>query len=170
MSGKRNLYDYAKEVHNAEIQAFYDIERKAGQYFSACGLLLSAAGVTIGFSLNHFIPPHGYLKSTLALLSLLIAAGLLSSGFFLFRVLAVAGLRIPPLNDQIINAFTSNTEDEIYEQLSIKMRDATEQNRGVVKRKTQALKRGYWCIFITLVLLALFGVIFVADKWHSASQ
>jgi hypothetical protein len=96
MSISRQLYEYASEVHKSEIEAFYAIERKAAQYFSAFGFLLSASGVTIGLSLNHFIPPHGWLKTILLSLSLLIGGCLLASAGFLFKVIRVERLGIPP--------------------------------------------------------------------------
>jgi hypothetical protein len=69
----------------------------------------------------------------------------------------------------MIDAFKTNTEDVLYEQLTYKLRNATEENRAVVRRKTAALKRGYWWIVVTALLLAIFGIVFVADKWNSFS-
>ena len=67
----------------------------------------------------------------------------------------------------MIDFFKSNNEDQIYEQLADKLRDATDENRLVLKKKTRSLKRGYWTLSLTMVLLALFGIVFVIEKWHN---
>lgn len=166
MQNAKALYEYSKEVFLAEKDLFYAIEPKAAQYFSVFGFLLSASGVTIGLSLNRFIPPQGHLQTLLLLLSLLIAAGLLVTAFFLFKSLRVAVFRLPPLNSEMINFFEENSEASIHRALAVKMSDAIQENRSVVKRKSQALKTGYWCIIATASLLALFGLVFIAEKWN----
>jgi hypothetical protein len=70
----------------------------------------------------------------------------------------------------MITFFKSNKEDHIYEALSERMRDATQDNRAVVRRKTRSLKKGYSFILMTTILLALFGIVFIVDKLHTAVQ
>ena len=55
MQNTKALYDYSKEVFSAEKDLYDAIERKAGQYFSVFGFLLSASGVTIGLTMNRFV-------------------------------------------------------------------------------------------------------------------
>lgn len=144
---------------------FYAIERKAGQYFSAFGFLLSASGVTIGLTLNRFVPPRGRLEIALFVLSLLLAAGLLITVFFLFKAIRVAVFGVPALTPEMIKFFEENSEEAVHRGLALRMGDVIKKNRVVIKRKSQALKTGYWCIIVTATLLALFGVVFIAEKW-----
>lgn len=169
MASHDELFNYSKEVLRAEIESFNETERKAGQYFSVFGFLLSVSGVIVGVTLNRFIPPHGYLETILFLLGVLLAASLLVTGLFLFRALGIASLNLPPLNSKTIEYFKGNNEKDIHEKLSVQMSDAVRHNREVVKRKTDSLKIGYSWMIITALLLALFGIILVAEKWHAAS-
>jgi uncharacterized protein YneF (UPF0154 family) len=165
MQNTKALFDYSKEVFLAEQDLYAAIERKAGQYFSVFGFLLSASGVTIGLTMNRFVPPHGGLEILLFVLSLLIATGLLVTVFFLFKALRVSVFGIPPLNSEMIKFFEENSEDAVHRALVVKMSDVLKENRAVVRKKSATLKRGYWCIIVTATLLALFGLVFIAEKW-----
>jgi hypothetical protein len=121
MQNAKQLYDYSKEVFSAEKNLFDTLERKAGQYFSVFGFLLSASGVTIGLTFNHFIPPHGRLETVLFALSLLIAGMLLLTVVCLFKALRLAVFGIPPLNAEMIKFFDDNNEAVIHRSLAVKM-------------------------------------------------
>ncbi len=168
MASHDELFNYSKEVLRAEIEAFNETERKAGQYFTVFGFLLSVSGVIIGVTWNRFIPPHARLETILFLLGVLIAVSLLITGFFIFKALRIASLNIPPLNSEMIEYFKGNNEKDIHEELSVKMSNAVGHNREVVKRKTASLRVGYLWMIMTASVLAMFGIILVAEKWHSA--
>jgi hypothetical protein len=166
MKNAKELYEYSKEVFQAEKDLFDAMERKAGQYFSVFGFLLSASGVTIGLTLNRFVPPRGRLEILLFILSLLIAVGLLVTVFFVFKALRVAVFGVPPLNPEMIKFFEENDLGAIHRALSDRMSNVIQANRAVVIRKGQALKRGYWSIIVSATLLAFFGLVLIAEKWN----
>ena len=87
MSANKQLYEYAKEAHKAEIERLDHLEEKADRYLSAYGFVLTASGVMIGLAFEQFIPPHGYLEFFMFALVVLLGLGLLGSGFFVFRVI-----------------------------------------------------------------------------------
>ena len=85
MSDNKELYEYAKSVHGAELERFKHLEEKADRNLTIFGFVLTASGVMIGLVFDRFVPPHGYLQSSMIAIVVLIALGLLVSGWFVFR-------------------------------------------------------------------------------------
>lgn len=168
MLDNRQLYEYGKDVHNAEIERFKHLEDKADRYLTGFGFLLAAAGVMIGLVFDHFVPPHGYLQSLLIAIVLIIALGLMVSGLFVFRAVKPEGLAVPPLTDAVIAKLKgAATDTAMNEALVTTLSQSVAHNRAIGETKATALKRSYWSIVITTCLLGVFGLVYFIQKWHA---
>ena len=166
MERYKELYNYSKEVLNAERERYYSIERKAAQYLTVLTLVLGLAGLSINRTQLSFIPPQGVVETLLFVLTILIWINLLASWYAVFSVLKLAGLSIPPLDDPTLKFFKEQKEIDIYYYLAQQMKESLEKNRVKVDQKARNLKLGYKLITVTVMLLGLFSVVYMIHRWH----
>lgn len=167
MADNKELYEYARDVHSAELERFKHLEEKADHYLTGFGFLSAASGVMISLVFDRFVPPHGYLQSIMIGIVVLIAVGLLVSGLFVFRSIKPAGLAVLPLDETVIGKLKNANDAAVNEALVKTMMQSVLFNEKVSEEKATALKRAYWSIVTSTVLLGLFSLVCFIQKWHA---
>jgi F0F1-type ATP synthase assembly protein I len=166
MANNRELYEYAKDVHDARIDQYKYLDEKTDRYLTGFGLVLTASGVLIGIVFDHFVPPKGILQYCMVGLVILIAVSLIVSASFVFKAMKPERLSFAPLNDEVIKKLDGQTDAVINEVLMDTLKEAAKNNKSISETKANALKRSYWAIVTTTALLGLFGLLVFVQKWH----
>jgi hypothetical protein len=166
MPDSKELYDYAKDIQAADIERFKHLEEKAATYLTVFGFLLTASGVMIGVVFDHFVPPHGFLQSSMVGIVFFLSAGLVISGLFMFWAIRPTRLAGPQLTDDAVQKLKGKDDSYINESLTRTLKQLAGLNESIIEKKATALKRSYWAIFITTGFLVLFGLLVFVQKWH----
>jgi cytochrome c oxidase subunit IV len=166
MANNRELYEYAKDVHDGRIDQFKHLEEKADRYLTGFGLVVTASGVLIGIVFDRFVPPKGILQYCMVALVILISASLIVSALFVFRAMKPERLSLAPLDDGVIQTLNGKSDAVINQVLTDTLKEAAKSNKSIVETKANALRKAYWAIVATTSFLGLFGFLVFIQKWH----
>jgi hypothetical protein len=165
MSKYQDLYHLAKDLVEQTEARFDTIDAKAANYLSVLTLLIGASAFFLKWVTDTLIPPRGPLPWTLSIVALGIAGSVVAAWLTVFRVLRSHRLRMPPLNEEMIRFFDEHDEVDLYYALTRRYKDAWAANEAVNDAKLRDLARGYRLIIITVVLLAVFSMLYTAYVW-----
>jgi hypothetical protein len=167
MSKYEQLYHLAKDLVEQTEARFDTIDAKAANYLSVLTLLIGAAAFFLKWVTDTLIPPAGVLQWTLSVVALGVGSCVVAAWLTVFRVLRSHRLRMPALNDEMIQFFDANEEVDIYYALVRRYEQAWAQNEMVNDTKPRDLARGYRLIILTVVLLTAFAALYTAYVWTS---
>jgi hypothetical protein len=167
MNKYEELYRLAKDLVEQTEARFDTIDAKAANYLSVLTLLIGAAAFFLKWVTDALIPPVGLLQWTLSLVALSIASSVVAAWLTVFRVLRSHRLRMPALNDEMIQFFDAHEETDIYYALARSYKAAWAQNEIVNDTKLQDLARGYRLIILTVALLATFAGLYTVYVWNA---
>ncbi len=166
MADNRELYEYAKDVHDGRIDQFKHLDEKADRYLTVFGLVVTAAGVLIGIVFDRFLPPKGVLQYCMVALVILISVSLITSALFVFRAMKPERLSLARLDDEVIRKLDGKSDAVINQAFTDTFKEAAKRNKSISETKANALRKAYWSIVATTTFLGLFGLLVFVQKWH----
>nr|VFJ93153.1 MAG: hypothetical protein BECKLFY1418B_GA0070995_104218 [Candidatus Kentron sp. LFY] len=160
MKNHLELYEYSKSVFDEEISRFHRIQNKAGVFIT---IIASFIGIFSAMIVSSHLTAFVQNKFSEELI-LVIIVGFLLSFIFAFLSFRIEGIKMPPLNQDMISVFKDHQIDDIYYGFSEAYISYLEENRRICDQKIDKLKYSYWLFFITVVLSMMAIVWIVLSK------
>lgn len=164
----KQLFDYSKEVFDEDRNIFRDLENKASKYLTVFTALLAAAGFFANWLGIKVLSPKDWLETALLVNGLTLILVIFVTWLIIFLVLKIGNFEELPLDQGTIDFFLHKPLHQVYQEVSIGLKDAIEKNAETRATKAKLLKWGHWLIIATWVLLLLFTILFVAYKGRTA--
>jgi hypothetical protein len=166
----KELYDLSNSLLSQEHDRFNRIDVKAGSYLSVITLLIGIEGAYGNSVLKGFFPPTTWVQWLVLVTAILSFLMLAATWFVIFRTLRIHALRIPPLNQEMVDFFHIQSEVNIYYHIARANSLAWEENRRVTDKKSKALFYGYRMIIATVILLVLFISLCFVATWSKVAS
>lgn len=161
----KELYAYSNSLLKEEHDRFNRVDQKAALYLSVVTLLIGIQGSFGKELLGSLIPPATFLQWMLLNVGILSFLMLVATWFVIFRTLRIQGLKMPPLNHEMVEFFSNQSEINIYYHIAKANADAREHNIKITEQKCKALYWGYQLIVATVCVFVIFTCLFFVQVW-----
>jgi len=156
---QKDMYEYAKEVLYKEQGRFHRIDQKAAWHLSALTVLIGISGFFVRWAIENLMPAlHlSFAQGLLEITGFLACIFLVSAWFFFFWTLRLHDLEGLPLDQEVLQYFSSNRRIDIHYHLAETCRMAYEANRSITNRKAQKLAWGYRLTICAVSAMLIFS-------------
>jgi len=164
----RELYTLAWRVYEEEQSRANRHDAKAATLLSALTLFIGASGFFGKRVIDFGTPPHGQLQWGVVVLYSFLFVSLLVAWVLTFRAFSLSTMRKAPLNEGMVRAFKDHRLVDVYYSMALKLSSEHKRNAATVDRKMKRLSHGYFSVGISVILFALFCILYAACRWEDA--
>jgi hypothetical protein len=157
MEKYKELFNLSKEILNEELNRYRSLEEKASKYISALTVLIGIYAFFVSQLFPRLFPPQEILDWLLGAILFLLFISIITSWFFIFKILRVSYLSKTPLT---IEFFDEHRLVDIYYAIARTNHKALIENRKTNDYKSKLLGQGYQAMRITMILTIIFFFMF----------
>ena len=152
----RELYVFAKEAYADLTERIRRTEDKSAKLMALCGSLVAFGGLVGLFILDSFVPPRTAFDWASLICFVLFIVGVIAAFFSLLGTVNLTNRLRSPLNDKMVAYFKAASLPKIHCDLAEEIKKALAHNDKEHEKKIRRFKFGYWTIFFSLVVIAIF--------------
>jgi len=163
----KQLYEYARDVHQEELRRFDLITQKATHYLSVLSVLLGLGTIFGRWLISDLLPPTSLVAGAILLFSFLLYLSLLFAWAMNFQILRGGPLEKMPLNDDVLRFFDDYSLVDIYSAYSRRLKEAYQNNLVQTNKRAKLMLWGHRAIVVSvgfIVVLSFLAVYYNGSR------